>query len=274
MRRKLLTLALALLMILSILPMAAMADVCSGSHEIAPKEGTYRIDGTDIQLTFEQSGSGWTVSNGNTVYDGPAGNVWQYKDGCFIQKTTRNVSRGFILWNILFGRVKITTTYYLSANGDYDTEKDSFKIIESFDNPEHTYAYKAVDGTHHKVYCSLCKAEAGIEECTFEDGHCIYCNNQDRSVTGYIDVSVKQHSVGFLLWKLYTADIKVSSDVVGIKKVMYSFDENGIEFQTGIKALSTRPINLLVIIVETTDGVHAYKYTADTGTVTNYDLIK
>ena len=251
---------------------------CVGTREIEVREGTFAVNGGK-EYTFRKVSGGWTVApKGGSPITGPAGNVWQYENGVFLQRVTENISRGFFLWNVLFGRLKVSTTYYLSANGGYSTNQGKFVIYESYLERYHDYtAYKPVDGSHHMIYCSRCGERAVLEpreECTFKDGHCIYCGSQDPSIGGYINVSVKYRSTGFLFWKLYTADIKVSSDIVGIKSVRYSIGEKGLDYQTGTKAMSTKPIKTMIIVVEATDGVHAYKYNASTGTLSNYELIK
>ena len=109
--------------------------------------------------------------------------------------------------------------------------------------------------------------------CTYENGSCILCGAQDPNVTGLFDISVKLHSHNFLFFRLYTADVFVSSEITGIKSVELS--PNGpLDFHKG-KILSTKPISEVYIAVTTFENdVYVYKYDAKTQIVSSYDMLK
>ena len=61
--------------------------------------------------------------------------------------------------------------------------------------------------------------------------------------------------------------------MVGIKSVKYCTDEFGLEYTTGTKVISAKSLST-IIVVDATDGTHAYKYDVATGSLSNYDLSK
>ena len=259
--------------------------ICDQKEAVAPQNGSFElvINGKSQGfVTVTKSGSGYTISG---VPKGEFGNVWQYADGHFYQSKTEKVSRGFFLWNILFGRKEITTTYYLSvdASGSYVTNNTGAQFAAAT-LYKHTYraghdfsGYTALgNGTHvHScVYCGLKADGSTAEPCSFVNGVCQFCGTQDPKTTGYINVKVDMHKTGFLFFKLYMADISVSSDIVGIKKVEYSVGTGGLKYTTGLKVMSTRPIYDIIIVVTATDGAHGFHYNASTGTITPYPLMK
>lgn len=250
------------------------ADVLSAVHFTNAENGhsiTVGL-GDNRTYTYTKVIGGWNITDqSGKLVSGPGGTLWTYDNGVFSQTVTKKVSRGFFLWNILFGRKTVSTTYYLTENGYSLTPTPYSMTIE----PNHAPAYTNLDETHHMKYCSRCGMVLNeYESCTFEDGHCKFCSIEGSNDSGYIRVKVNYHTSGFLFWKLYMADIYVSSDIVGIKSVRYCTNELGVEYTTGTKVISTKPISTIIVAVEATDGVHAYKYNVANGSLSNYDLTK
>ena len=257
---------------------------CDQKEAVAPQNGSFElvINGKSQGfVNVTKSGSGYTISG---VPEGEFGNVWQYADGHFYQSKTEKISRGFFLWNILFGRKEITTTYYLSVDGSgkYVTNNTGAQFAAAT-LYKHTYrnghdfsGYTALGNGTHVHSCKYCgKADGSpAAPCDFVNGVCQFCGTQDPKTTGYINVKVDMHKTGFLFFKLYMADISVSSDIVGIKKVEYSVGTGGLKYTTGLKVMSTRPIYDIIIVVTATDGAHGFHYNASTGTITPYPLMK
>ena len=251
---------------------------CSGVRPTGCKEGTFylNLSGNDMgKVTISAVNGGWKLTSGNALIAGKTGNgVWDYSNGYFTQTVTTTKSRGFFLWNILFGRIKETHTYYLSANGGSFTWSESksaaeVKLSEEFSNQVHNYVYVPVDSSHHKRVCSECGAVlTESENCTIVNGMCTLCGGYNN--LGSINVSVSCHKTGFLFWKMYFADISVSSDTVSIKSIKYSTGGAEKSYQSGTKIMGFKPIDNLIIRVEATDGTHMYKYNSSTGYTVPY----
>ena len=256
---------------------------CTGTQEVAIGNGSFEmyVNGHSIgQVRLEKSGNGWKIikSNGKAI-SSDLGDVWKYENGCFVQTSTQKISRGFFLWNILFGRKDVTTTNYITFTDALRTSggAESYakvKLMQPYARAEHNYQWVSNGNGTHSMACIHCGTKTGDPvACKYENGTCKYCGSQDPKTTGYINVNVNVHKTGLLFFKLYIADIKVSSDIVHIKKVEYSVGTSGLKYTTGNKVMSTKPINDLIIVVTASDGAHGFRYNTATGVVTPYDLM-
>ena len=260
---------------------------CVAETVVIPQNGTFKLElnGFDMgSVTLVKSGNGWKLTLNGKLISGPCGDVWQYADGHFYQTRTEKISRGFFLWNILFGRKDVTVTYYLSVDSSKNLVTNNTgaqfaaaTLIKSTNYAKHVYdgCVSNGNGTHSKacIHCGKVDPNAKPVACEYVNGTCKNCGAQDPKTTGYINVNVNVHKTGLLFFKLYIADIKVSSDIVHIKKVEYSVGTSGLKYTTGNKVMSTKPINDLIIVVTASDGAHGFRYNTATGVVTPYDLM-
>ena len=302
-KRRFMALLLCAAIMLTLMPMMAMAEpivgpvmpagnVCVASYTVDPQEGTLAITIGDRNVgivTLEKAPGGWYISKGG-AYIGQEGGklttseakgeIWKYSYGKFFQTESRSVSRGWTILNILFGRKIIASDYYLASNGGegFTVNSTAFDanvvLTKTVSKATHTEGWRCTATGEHEKYCVDCKKSLGkTGTCTYENGSCILCGAQDPNVTGLFDISVKLHSHNFLFFRLYTADVFVSSEITGIKSVELS--PNGpLDFHKG-KILSTKPISEVYIAITTFENdVYVYKYNAKTQIVSSYDMLK
>ena len=183
MKKRLLTVLLAVLMIVSLLPSMAFASEvgCTRTQKV-----TTITDGETYQMnlsgknkgdfTFEASGKNWNIKNsdgrylnaadGKLVLEGAAETAWTYSKGAFsISEKTTQKNNGYWwgwMWIPGWGSKTVTTTYYLSTvtNGaKLSTSCVSAELYKTVSG-DHDYDKAVyVDKTNHKYVCKHCGDE-------------------------------------------------------------------------------------------------------------------
>ena len=282
MKKKLLALLLAALMVVSLLPTVAFAGEvtdCTYTQKVnAPvSEETYqlKLGGKDKgEFTFEANGTGWNIKNsegkylnaenGKLVLGDTAVTAWTYKNGAFstTEKTTQK-SDGywFLFWYVPGrGSKTVTTTYYLNTVTDGQKLSTNTVRAELYTTVSGAHDYEYVskgNGTHDKV-CRNCNDTVN-EPCVYDEmTHKCVCGAYDPaessvkiSVVDVKEKTTKQFS-GFLFWgtwknvTTYTATIKTEAKGVRVTKVQYQLN-GGSKWITGSNVSSNKPIETLKV---------------------------
>ena len=260
MKKRLLAILLAALMIVSLLPTMALAKEADCTYT---QKVTTITDGESYQLKlggkdagwfkFEKVDGGWSIYNGEkflamkdgklVLSDNPF--AWTYKNGEFSTsvKTTQK-NNGYWLGFIYIpgrGSKTVTTTYYLSTVTENAKLSTCYTCAELYTEVSGDHDFGAwidcKDGEHHKRVCKNCgKVETKVHEYDNETHECV-CGAYDPScavmdVTAtYATKTTKQFS-GFLFWgtwknvTTYTATVKVNADGMKVTKIEVSANQN------------------------------------------------
>lgn len=246
MKKKVLAVVLALVLIIGVLPMAAFAEECECEITVGAQEGYLALkaaDDTSEVFYFDSVDGGWVirvhdVDDGNYPYLAESdGKVcysnepfkWQYDNGAlYITTVTEKPSKiaGILSWLLSFGRKKIesegtitVTNYFYLASLTADTElatKYTAVTLTTYYAGPHIYGtwINCLDG-HHKHFCKNCGA-AEVEECVYDpETHKCVCGAVDPDMEHPFDINVTETTKlsGFfkLNFKVFAADVVISN---------------------------------------------------------------
>ena len=279
MKKRLFSILLAALMIVSLLPTMAFAKEADCTHT---QKVTTITNGETYQLnlsgknkgdfTFEASGRNWNIknsdgkylnaANGKLVLGSTAQTAWTYSNGAFstaVKTTQKNTG---YWWGWIYipghGSKTVTTTYYLNTvtNGKLSTNYVCAELFKTVSG-EHDYGKAIyVDQTNHKYVCKNCgdvKTEAHSYDETTHKCVCGAFDPAESSVKISVDVKEKtsKQYVGWWFWgtwkdvTTYTATIKTEAKGVKVTKVQYQL--NGGRWTNGTCVSSDKPIESLKV---------------------------
>ena len=296
MKKKLLALLLAALMVVSLLPTVAFAGEvtdCTYTQKVnAPvSEEAYqlKLGGKDKgEFTFEANGTGWNIKNsegkylnaenGKLVLGDTAVTAWTYKNGAFstsVKTTQKSDGYWFLFWYVPGrGSKTVTTTYYLNTVTDGQKLSTNTVRAELYTAVSGAHDYKYVskgNGTHDKV-CRNCDDTVN-EPCDYDETtHKCVCGAYDPAESSVkisvVDVKEKttKQSVGILGWLFgryktvttYTATIKTEAKGVRVTKVQYQLNGGG-RWTNGTSVSSNKPIETLKVKAWDNNG-NLYEY--------------
>lgn len=234
MKKKLLAIVLALVLVVGVLPLTAFASdpECICERVVGVKNDVLLLktaDDTTGLFYFDTYGDGWSieslaeedsdypylaVSEGELYYsDSPY--YWQYDNGAFFVTTvTTEPSRisGFWSWLLSFGRKKITgegtvtVTHYfylasLVSGSDLATYYTPVVLTEHYEGTHDFGAWiNCLDG-HHKHFCKNCGA-AEVYECVYDpETHLCICGAIDPNMKHPFDIDVDETTNVRGFWK-------------------------------------------------------------------------